>query len=550
MTAHRGDFRLTEERWIPVRLSDGSSEELSLHDAFHRADDIREIGGELPTQTFAILRLLLAILYRATSARQLTVREWESWGREGLPLPLIDDYLAFYADRFDLFDAERPFFQVTDLAIASGGYKGVGPLILDLPTRNRLFTNRGGSGAAELSFAEAARWLVNAHAFDPSGIKSGAIGDPRVKGGKGFPIGVAWAGLLGGIYAEGATLRETLLLNLVVPGAGVELDPDADIPPWEEVEPDTAAEREGLLPHGPVRLYTWQSRRIRLFREGDRVVGCIVANGDKLTPQNRQRHEPMTAWRFSDPQTKARKHTTYMPRQHQPDQALWRGIAALIPGLSPFVPQHAEPAGLVPGLVDWIASQELGFASDASTVRLRSVGVVYGSNNSVVDEMLVDEIVVPLLLLRESSRALALQAEEAVRLAAEGVRHLRNLAENLQRAAGGEGDGAQERAGALAYAALDGPYRVWLAGLSGDEDPLDAIAGWKLRARDILWRLGRGTIADAGPAAWAGRRVSRGGRTELITTPRAEGWFLRGLSTTFGPIATEPIIPRREGAVA
>lgn len=547
-------FVLVSEPWIAVQLVDGTAAEVSLRDAFHRAHQIREIRGELPTQAFAILRLMLAILYRVRGDEGLTTARWNEWSQNGLPLELVDGYLDDYADRFDLFDPVRPFFQVADLATASGERKDVGPLILDLPSNNRLFTNRSGTGARDLSFAEAARWLVNAQAWDASGIKSGALGDGRVKGGRGYPIGVAWAGLLGGVFAQGLTLRDTLLLNLVVSGHGVDVDVEADLPPWEDSTPDTSAEREGLLPHGPVRLYTWQSRRIRLFREGGRVVGCLVANGDKLTPQNQNTREPMSAWRYSEPQTKAAKHTTYMPREHQPGRALWRGIAALLPGIAPLVPKAGVASGLTPGIVEWIARDAVGELSEGSLMRLRSVGVVYGSNNSVVDEVLNDEVSVPLALLRESNRALALQAEEAVRVADEGVMHLRHLAENLERAAGGTGQGARARAGHLAYAALDAPYRVWLAGLTGDEDPLDAIANWKRVAYDVLRRLGREAVADAGPAAWTGREVTRGGRTDLITTPRAEGWFLRALVKTFGNGVVEGIAapgrPDREGEAA
>ncbi|WP_051192065.1 type I-E CRISPR-associated protein Cse1/CasA [Microbacterium luticocti] len=527
-------FGLTAEPWILVRFTDGSSGEVSLQDAFRRAREIREIDGETPTQSFAILRLLLAILYRTLAGEPVEWDHWIRWYREGLPLQSIDAYFNEFADRFDLFGA-RPFMQVADLATASGEMKDVGAIILDLPSNNRLFTNRAGSGALDLSFAEAARWLVNAQAFDPSGIKSGAVGDRRVKGGKGYPIGVAWDGLLGGVYAVGNCLHETLMMNLVPVTAGIiTADTDADIPPWEDDTSDTAAERDGLIPQGPVRLYTWQSRRIRLFRSGDRVVGCLVANGDKLTPQNGFVHEPMSAWRFSDPQTKKAKQTTYMPREHVPGRALWRGIAALLPGLAPVDPKTGVPSGKPPGVIDWLAQLEEAGVLGSASFRLRAVGVVYGSNNSVVDDIVADEVSIPLTLLRQTDRVLAAQADEAVRLADEGVRHLRNLADNLARAAGGEGDGPRLRAADIAYSALDLPYRQWLTTLQPGRDPLEAITEWKGTASSVLRRLGAQLVADAGPTAWVGREVTRTGRTELITTPRAEGWFLRSLTRTFG----------------
>lgn len=527
-------FDLLSRPWILVRFSDGSTGEISIRDAFSRASEIREIVGELPTQAFAILRLLLAITYRAHEDA-ITVETWAHWHHDGLPLDDIKVYLEDHQDRFDLFDRQRPFFQVADLATAKGEHKDVGPLIADLPSNNRLFTNRAGEGAESLSFAEAARWLVHAQSYDISGIKSGAVGDPRVKGGKGYPIGTGFCGLLGGVYAQGRTLAETLLLNLAPQGSTADRELLADIPPWEEDEPDGPAERAGLIPHGPVRLYTWQSRRIRLFADAGLVTACLVANGDKLTPQNMQVWEPLSAWRFSDPQTKAAKQTTYMPREHLPGRSLWRGISALLPGIAAPVPKRDVPSGLVPGIVDWLARlDDAGVLDPSMRIRLRAVGMVYGPQSSVVSDVIDDQVLLPLALLRERNRALARQAEEAVRLADDGVRAVRRLAENVEKAAGGTGDAHSAAATDAAWAALDAPYRTWLLSLDGSNDPLEAIEMWKTTAYGILRAVGSDLVTRASPAAWTGREVSHLGQKELITTPRAEGWFLSALSKTFG----------------
>ncbi|AUG30932.1 type I-E CRISPR-associated protein Cse1/CasA [Microbacterium hominis] len=531
-TLVRPVFPLTTRSWIPVRFVSGESRELSILEAFRRAEEIREISCELPTQTFAILRLLLAILYRVPE--QFDEIEWTQWHAEGLPLDAIEAYLTKYESRFDLFDTERPFFQVADLHTRTGEQKDAASLIFDLPSNNRLFTTRSGTEATSLSYAEAARWLVNAQAFDASGIKSGAIGDDRVTGGKGYPIGVGWSGLLGGVYANGQTLHDTLLLNLVPPGSWFDFDAESDLPPWEDAEPDTAAARVTLVPRGPARLYTWQSRRIRLFRSGGRVSGCLIANGDKLTPQNMFTVEPMSSWRFSEPQTKALTQTTYMPREHLQGRALWRGISALLPGISPIVTKRGVPATLTPGLIEWLAHlRDNEIVARPAHLRLRSVGVVYGSNNSVVDDVLSDEVDFSLTLLREKSRPLARQAEHAVELAEAGARSVRQLAENLDRAAGGDGIARGEKARQATYAALDEPYRRWLRGLDGDEAPLVALDGWKDLARTTLLRVGADLIADAPPAAWTGREVTHLGRTELITTARAENWFRRSIAKSF-----------------
>lgn len=530
----RPRFSLLTAPWIPVRWQDGRAGEVAIREAFDRSDEIRELDGELPTQVFAVTRLLLAILSRV-GADDLDPDAWVRWWRDGLPLDDIRDYLDEFADRFDLFDPERPFFQVAGLHTTSGEVKDAAPLIMDLPSNKRLFTARAGEAAEQLSFAEAARWLVNAQAFDPSGIKSGAVGDARVKGGKGYPLGIAWSGLLGGVLTEGSSLRETLLLNLVPAGTPyLDVDPDHDLPPWEDAVADGAAERSGLRPTGPVRLFTWQSRRIRLVPRDGVVVGCLVANGDALTPQNRQRHEPMSAWRYSDPQSKRLGTVVYMPREHRRERAFWRGVAGLLPTLAAADGQGPAPT-LPPAIVSWTGVLEnRRVLEPGARLRLRAIGVVYGSNNSVVDDVIDDRVTVSVALLGSRSPQLAAEAQNAVTVADEGVRALRRLAENLARAAGGTGDSARDRAEERAYAELGAAYLPWLRALDDDTDLASASAEWKSTARALLARLGRDLVRDAGPAAWAGREVRSRIGVELITTARAEGWFLAALDRAFG----------------
>ncbi|WP_300268178.1 type I-E CRISPR-associated protein Cse1/CasA [Microbacterium sp.] len=534
-----GRFHLVDEEWITVRYLDGSSRDISIHTAFHDAAAIREIEGEVPTQSFAILRLLLAILSRAieTDPARASAVEWSDLWADGLPLPSVDTYLDTWRDRFWLLHPERPFFQVADLATAKGEFRDTSVLILDLPSNNRLFTTRSGSDSLALEFGEAARWLVNTQAFDPSGIKSGDPRDPRVKGGKGYPIGVAWSGHLGGVMLEGGSLAQTLLLNLVLPSeayeAGIESNPATDIPVWERPDPDTPLDRE-LRPTGPVALQTWQSRRIRLVADGDRVTACLVCNGDALTPQNQHRHETMTAWRFSEPQTKKAGFPTYMAREHLPEHSFWRGIGALLPQ-RPKIDKAGRDVSRPPAVLSAVTNRrEDGAIAPSDRIRLRAVGVVYGSQSSVVSDVIDDRLNMTVALFDGQRADLAACAENAVHLAEDGVRALRQLAQNLALAGGGDGAGASAAAEAEAYDALDRHYRTWLATLDESTDAVTAMSEWRGRADDVLRRLGRSLVASASTAAWSGREVRTRTGSMYLTTPLAESWFLGALRKTLG----------------
>src|SRR5690606_32504947 len=139
---------------------------------------------------------------------------------------------------------------------------------------------------------------------------------------------------------EGRNLRETLLLNLVLgdPSTGARRSLEGeDVPIWERAKvlgPAARADRdnEPWQATGQLDMLTWQSRRVRLAVETGRVVGVVLANDDALNPQNRYDVEHMTAWRRSETQEKKLgAPRVYMPRKHDPERALWRGLAGLLP---------------------------------------------------------------------------------------------------------------------------------------------------------------------------------------------------------------------------
>src|SRR5690606_34588907 len=250
-----------------------------------------------------------------------------------LPLADITDYLGEFRDRFDLLHPEHPFYQVADLRAEKKQIYGLERLIGDVPAGLPFLTTRAGSGMESISPAEAARWLVHCQAYDTSGIKTGAVGDPRVKGGRGYPIGTGSVGSLGGDHLEGVTMRETLLLNLVPIAPGWQHADERDLPVWERA-PQTAAEEPDATrgPYGLLSLYTWQSRRIRLFGDRSRITGAMISIGDRLDWQDRHLLEPMSVWGRSAVRERAQKRTpVYLPRPHDHTRALWRGLQTLLP---------------------------------------------------------------------------------------------------------------------------------------------------------------------------------------------------------------------------
>lgn len=513
------ELNLITDPWVAVRKSDGTVSELSLHEVFHHADDYQGLAGEIPTQEAAVLRLLEAILLRATARRRSqdsALTEWGQWWQDqALPLDAVDTYLDRYSARFNLLDASAPFMQVPDLHTSKNGTSGLAKLIAEVPPGSKFFTTRDGEGITSLSLAEASRWLVHAHAFDISGIKSGAIGDDRVKGGKGYPIGTGVTGNMGLIIAEGASLLQTLLLNLVL-----QTDPREDLPVWERAQQDAGEDWEHPAPTGAADLFTWQSRRIRLFEHDGQINDVLLCNGDKVEWGALLGKDPLTGWRFSKPQSKKAGHKIYMPRSHDTERAIWRG-------LEPLLTRSSDKEWIRPEVLDWLAkARQAGFLASDQMVRIRTIGMEYGPQSSVVTSVVDDSLSSSVAVLGEG--ALAELAVTAGRTAQDIVLCLANLASDLARAAGTDPEADRAHAWETGFAAIDPAFRNWFSHLTSATEPPEAERAWQTRVKLIIEQEGFQLCQDAGALAKSGRMVPvpNTDREDLMDTARAWQRFI------------------------
>ncbi|RRD03578.1 type I-E CRISPR-associated protein Cse1/CasA [Arachnia propionica] len=522
-------FNLTSEPWIPVLRDDGTSDRVSLRECFAEADQIRRLSAELPTQSFAVLRMLLAIIHDAIGIH------WESdledMHETGLDLSRVDAYLNEYEDRFDLFHPTRPFMQVATLRTAKNEASGLEKLISDVPNGDPFLTTRAGTGLARVDAAEAALWLIHCHAFDPSGIRSGAVGDPEVKGGKGYPIGPGWSGQIGGVILHGRHLAETLLFNLVPTPESLD-----DRPVWARDDVQTERRELEAQPRGPVDLLAWQSRRIRLVGDAENgVTGVVLCQGDKVTPQNRQGLEAMTAWRYSRPQSQKFKQAVYMPLKHDPTRSAWRGAPAVLSRAA--APVDGHEATLQPTTTRMLKGLDpLGSKDLSATLEL--VGMEYGPQEATVAELYHDTLDFRVSLLGEKAAPVVTMIHDALVTTDQAVWELGRLARNLDLAAGGDeksGVGATQRTQLAAWSALDVPAREWLAALTAATDTVEAHRAWQQEVHRALSSEARKLLTTCSPAAVVGRQTRHG----FMTAGLAESYFHAALRKQL-PLLEQP----------
>ena len=538
------EFNLLDEPWIPVRLLDGTIADVGLLELLRRTTDIADLACELPTQSIAIQRLVLAVAYRVAPPGD--ARDWARQWDDGAPTEQMIEYLERWRDRFYLFGGRFPFMQVADLRTAKDSVSGLEKLIADVPNGEQFFTTRHGRALACIPPSEAARWLVHAQEYDPSGIRSGAVGDSQVKGGKGYPIGPSWCGHLGLVWLKGKDLDETLVLNLIPADAaglrGVESSNEWGACSWEAAEPENAVRGDYSLldPSGTPRdvsiprLLTWHSRRIRLVGDSSGVTGVVLAQGDKLAPQEMRLYEPQSLWRYSTPQSKKFKTDVYMPRKFEAGRALWRNLPGTLPTVTTVQGVDKQPKQ------EFLPSATLSFhyqldnalieATYPKVMRIQAVGVTYGPQEATFDDIYSDELTLSVAVMRVEREDLSAEIDRQVRLTEEVARDVGTLAANLARAAGesgdGAGDGARDRAKELFFSAVDTDFRTWLSQVDGHESARDAGRRWERALRQHATDIQAELVRGASSSAIIGRDTGRG----YMNVGIAENYFRAALN--------------------
>lgn len=537
------EYNLLDEPWVPVRLLDGTITEVGLLELLQRSTDIADLACELPTQNIAIQRLVLAVAYRV--ATPLDAEEWLEQLEEGAPIEQMIEYLEKWREHFYLFGGQYPFMQVADLRTPKDTVSGLEKVIADVPNGEQFFTTRNGKALERISAAEAARWVVHTQAYDPSGIRSGAVGDREVKGGKGYPIGPAWCGHLGLVWLKGKNFNETLLLNLVPADAGdlkgVPVTTEWDWCTWEVSTPETSARGNysRLDPKGTPRdlsiprLLTWHSRRIKLIGDPSGVTSVVLAQGDKLAPQQMQRYEPQSLWRYSLPQSRDFKQDVYMPSKFKAGRALWRDLPGTLPVCEMIKGADKQPKR------EFLQSAVLSFhaelkssmlAEDYPTqIQIQAVGVTYGPQEATVDDIYADELTLSVAMMRTEREDLATEVDRQARLTEQVAVTVGMLAANLARAAGesgdGAGNGARDRAKEQFFSRIDDPFRAWLAQVDGRLSAREVGQMWASELRRYATELGEQLVASASSSAIIGRDTGWG----FMNVSIAENFFRSAL---------------------
>ena len=447
---------------------------LSLRSVFAQASRLTGVSDASPVVTISLYRLLLAILQRSQALRRtrpgaagaggarpsvstsvaqlralLARGAWDAETQEA-----IDAYLTRWRARFDLFDADHPFYQTAGLRESER--TGAATVLAHQRASNRnqsLLFDHTTRDRAWLTPAAAARALLAQQNFAVGGLIS--YDSAREPLANKF---TSMAPLLGltVCLVRGQTLFETLLLNWLGEGAdgdaegaeGAEEDvgdADDDLPAWEREEPTEAATR---TPTGLVDLLTWQSRRIRLIpglisgslshpasgdahgRETLIVERAILMKGYQMSPAfDRHLVEPMIPFHVRAAERATGRATErsggeaadWTPQLAMPGRAIWRDVAALLQS-QPGARQRPRTLDGLQRLLH--ASPTPGEQTTSGPLALEVYSMT--PDQATIEDWRVDRLPLPLALVDdewalERLVAAVAQAEAVARLLGSGM---------------------------------------------------------------------------------------------------------------------------------
>jgi len=233
-------YNLLFEKWIPAMNFQNQVQVYSILEILENAYNLREIYDSSPIFEFGMYRFLFAFILDAFSITITSVKSIIE--QKKFDLQTIQDYIALWKSRFDLFDNKHPFYQTPDLDEKK--CHSVSILIQNFPhgINSSFFIHKNPQSLSPEICAQA---LCSFPAFITSGGKGNS---PSING---MP---PWYFML-----KGHNLFETLMFNVY---AFISSSSLMGIPFWRS---DVCVSKKSFDSAMILEGLTWQPRIVHLF---------------------------------------------------------------------------------------------------------------------------------------------------------------------------------------------------------------------------------------------------------------------------------------------
>lgn len=485
-------FNLVNDPWLPVTTLRGSTEEWGLREFFHRAHEARGLNEPSPLAYTVILRFLLAIAHR-TIQGPITDDAWyDLWQRkdQGFDRAQFDAYLNRWQHRFNLFDAEMPFGQVTDFDEQDDG-SPISRLVLEQTSgsNSTLFGHSRDDVTPPVTPASAARALLTAHQYAFAGTGGRYMQAPMVAG-----YAVSW---------EGASLYETLVLNMVLYGDKLPpmLDINGDMPFWED-DDLTLPNKEVRTARGLTDLYTFRGRRLQLIPDADGSVRRVrYEQGLVLDLIGESLRDPFKRY-LAQKQANA-----LLPRNFSENRALWRDADGLIEDAGAMGVDNEPPV-----VVNDLRNRIHDFESELRGLVPSLIATGLVNNQARISLWRMDRMAMPLSVLDDDDRRHTLHAAIADAESA-WSNALRPSARWFATIGlvGDDGNADSNDVSAILtriaieqryWSRIDREFQQFVTYLSEAQEPNDSLTEWKERLQELCVNCFRDAALSMSGSRW------------------------------------------------
>ncbi|MFU0571952.1 type I-E CRISPR-associated protein Cse1/CasA [Gardnerella vaginalis] len=523
-------FNLLDEPWISVIVDEkGRNKLVSMTDVFKHASEYKALAGDMKTQDFAMLRVLLAALHTVFSRYDIqgNSREFDSgedteddfneetmdiwrevWNSKKFP-DAVFKYLEQWHDRFYLFDDKYPFFQVLKQDIDSKKLGGKSPSEISGKNINRLISESNNKIAvfspkdnvdnnkSSLTEPQLARWIITLQSYAGLADKT-MFGTEKYKASKG------WLFDLGGIEIIGANLFETLMLNCVLVG-DVQSPEKKQKPCWEYSGTENIENSfYDTFIDNISQLYTRWSRAIYINPDisVDKPISVSIVKLPDINHKNAF-IEPMTVWQYNK---EGENKDKYTPRKHRTEEAMWRSFGLLTSQelYDGSVKNHK------PGIMEWL--NEIKHDIAGSSISLQAVSMKDDGNatswvptDEICDTLYIDEVVVT--DNADDGWVYRINNEVEYTRSAIGFIYKQFLLDICEIRNRNKDDTTKYSAKHISqvYFLVDKPFREWLANIKPKDSMNERCTQWRNTLHNILINEAKGMLENATLRDFTGR---------------------------------------------
>lgn len=546
------DYNLIDEPWISVVVDyKGTTKLVGLKEFFEHAHEYIALAGDMPTQDFAVMRFLLAILHTVFSRydahgeayemielndrmqqiekvdledeedyEDALMETWKDlWNAKKFP-EIVVKYLDAWHDRFYLFDDKYPFYQVTEDIFKEAtiynqksvvddvgkiSFKTINRLISESNEKVSIFSMKN-SDKNKLTTAQLTRWIIHYMGYSTTSDKYKFKAFHEITDIEKYDAPAGWLYTIGGLNYKVDNLFETLLLNFIIAHPEERYRYNIQRPSWEFTPSENTEfylNKNGSSIDNLARLYTDYGRAIKIVNQENIYDGSLESVQLPILDKKYNLLECMTIWDKQKNAFNFSKRKTY--------ESLWRNFGMIYCKSDDYK---------IPGIVDWI--RKVSTLIDVDNIRLVVQVLVSDqtASNKIKSEI-YDELYLNLKIIGDDVESgWIFRIKNIVDNTKNFLeRYYKNFISDLMKLCNNDKKIIDKRTCqymANIYYKIDKPFNDWLHSIKLDENKDEKEKQWLGILKSIILDEINKIYNSLGNKFYIGREIKRGKKSEYI----------------------------------